>query len=78
MKYCPITYEIINDNETYSLEELALPLNGKKNNLTQRDLNDYFAETVLKLNQNIINQIILDIQLVLPNWEERCRRVGII
>jgi len=49
-------------------EELALPLNGKKNNLTKKDFLTYFAVERLKLNQTIIEEI-LDIFLQqLPFW----------
>lgn len=49
-------------------EELALPLNGKKNNLKKNDFLIYFANTRLGLNQTIINEVIEDIQTAIKHW----------
>ncbi len=49
-------------------EELALPLNGKKNNLTKKDFLTYFASERLKINQVIIDDVINDILLKIPSW----------
>lgn len=51
-------------------EELALPLNGKKNNLRKHDLLNYFAIEQLKLNQKILGGVLQEIQRVLPNWKK--------
>ena len=51
-------------------EELALPLNGKKNNLRKNDFFDYFAIKRLGLNQNIIEKITQEIQQAIPEWRE--------
>lgn len=49
-------------------EELALPLNGKKNNLKKRDFIDYFAIERLQLNQNIVSDILKEIKTIIPSW----------
>ena len=54
-------------------EELALPLNGKKSNLSRKDFIDYFAMQRLKLNQNIIGEVMHEIQQALPLWREMIR-----
>ncbi len=51
-------------------EELALPLNGKKNNLTRNDFIKYFAMERLELNEGIITQAIQEIQKALPTWHQ--------
>lgn len=51
-------------------EEMGLPLNGKKNNLTKRDLLGYFAVERLGLNQNIITEVVQEIQQAFPRWQE--------
>lgn len=51
-------YDLINSTLILpkSKEEIALPLNGKKRNLTRKDFIDYFAFQVLHLsNQNVAN-----------------------
>jgi len=65
-------YDLLNSSIVLpkAAEELALPLNGKKNNLTRRDFLEYFAAYQLQLNQNIVNKVIQDIQLALPKWKE--------
>ena len=52
-------------------EELALPLNGKKNNLTHKDFIDYFAYERLSLNKKTVAETLGLIQQKLPtffNW----------
>lgn len=51
-------------------EEIALPLNGKKNNLSKSDLFDYLATEKLQLNQNIINAVFKEIEIAIPQWKE--------
>ena len=50
-------------------EEIALPLAGKKRNLTAKILIDYFAKETMKLNDKIISQVINKIILEFSNWE---------
>ncbi|MBN2332242.1 MAG: HipA domain-containing protein [Deltaproteobacteria bacterium] len=40
------------------VDELALPLNGKKNQLTYKDLINYFAKDRLKLATQVINKVL--------------------
>lgn len=49
-------------------EELALPLNGKKNNLTRKDFIDYFAYERLSLNKKIVAETLALIQQKLPTF----------
>ncbi len=49
-------------------EEIALPLKGKKNNLSQRDFLHYFAAERLELNDKVIADIIQTFQKVIPEW----------
>ncbi|MCL9683618.1 HipA domain-containing protein [Legionella maioricensis] len=49
-------------------EELALPLKGKKNNLTKKDFLTYFANERLRLNQIIIDEVICDLIQKIPSW----------
>lgn len=51
-------------------EELALPLRGRKNSLTKRDLLKYFALEQLGLNQKVIDGIIEEFQTALPEWRQ--------
>jgi serine/threonine-protein kinase HipA len=49
-------------------EELALPLKGKKNNLTKKDFLTYFASERLKLNQIIIDEVVHDFVQKISSW----------
>jgi len=49
-------------------EELALPLRGRKNNLTRRDLLNYFAVQQLALNESVIDEVMHDLEAALPQW----------
>lgn len=51
-------------------EEFALPLNGKKRNLTKRDFFEYFASEKLGLNQSTIQTVVDTIKKQLPHWQE--------
>ena len=55
-------------------EELALPLKGKKNNLTKKDFLTYFAMERLTLNQSIIDDVINDFLQRIPSWPELIHR----
>ncbi|MEA3467245.1 MAG: HipA domain-containing protein [Thermodesulfobacteriota bacterium] len=50
-------------------EELALPLNGKKNRLRQNDLVDYFGRDRLQLNDRIINKVLTELKQIRKPWE---------
>ncbi len=53
-----------------SQEEIALPLAGKRRNLSTKILIDYFAKERLKLNQTIISQVFNKINTECNNWEK--------
>lgn len=55
-------------------EEIALPLKGKKNNLTKNDFFRYFAIEQLELNPKIIDSITAEFQQAISEWE---RIIGI-
>ncbi len=54
-------------------EELALPLNGKKNNLKKWDFLDYFAGQKLQLNEKVIAGVMQEIKQAHPAWQELLR-----
>jgi len=55
------------------IEELALPLKGKKNKITKADLVDYFGYDRLGLNENIIDKALSQLKTVCPQWEKIIR-----
>ncbi len=65
-------YDLLNSTiaQKYSKEEIALPLRGRKNNLTKRDFFEYFAIEKLRLNQNVITGVTQEIQQAIPRWRE--------
>lgn len=68
-------YDLLNSTiaQENSREEIALPINGKKNNLKKRDFVDYFAIERLGLNQNTINSVIQEVKLAIPLWQTLIR-----
>jgi serine/threonine-protein kinase HipA len=65
-------YDLLNSTiaQKNTKEEIALPLNGKKNNLTNKDLFKYFAVEKLGLNNNIIDGIRQELYQAIPKWQE--------
>ncbi len=53
-----------------TIEELALPLNGKKNNLKRTDFIDYFAQERLQIMPTLIKAILKEIETKLDHWHE--------
>lgn len=51
-------------------EEIALPLRGRKNNLTKHDFFKYFAREQLKLNPKTIDGVIQEFHKVIPEWHK--------
>lgn len=51
-------------------EEIALPIRGRKNNLTRRDFIEYFAKEKLGLNQVVIDKVIHEFEIAIPQWNE--------
>jgi len=50
-------------------EEVALPIAGKKRNLTVKVLIDYFGKERIKLNNTVISQVLNKINSEVSNWE---------
>lgn len=65
-------YDLLNTTiaQLYTKEELALPLQGRKNNLRRRDLIDYFAIERLQLNPAMVTDVLALIHDSLPIWKE--------
>jgi serine/threonine-protein kinase HipA len=65
-------YDLLNSTITLgnAKEEMALPLNGKKSNLSKKDFLNYFASERLGLNQAVITGVIQKIQEQIPYWQE--------
>lgn len=55
-------------------EELALPLHGKKNNLMEKDLFEYYAKERLKLNDKALDKICNEFKKGLILWPEYINR----
>lgn len=51
-------------------EELALPLNGKKSNLSRKDLVEYFGQDRLALPSAICNEVIERLETVSKTWPD--------
>jgi serine/threonine-protein kinase HipA len=51
-------------------EELALPLNGKKNKLKRMDLVDYFGQNRLRLTSRLIDKVMLELKQARTTWEQ--------
>lgn len=51
-------------------EQIALSLNGKKNNLTRRDFIDYYGHQKLGLSFKIIDETLQKFQEAIPVWEK--------
>ncbi len=52
------------------MEELALPLRGKKSKLKRGDLIDYYGHERLKLPPKAIDRVLADLATALPRWYE--------
>ncbi len=65
-------YDLLNTTIalTSSREEIALPIHGRKSNLTKKIIFDYFAQERLKINAIILNDIVAEIQHAIPKWKE--------
>ena len=51
-------------------EQISLPLNGKKNNLTRKDLIEYYGMQKLGLNLVIITEILKNFSSLIPRWRD--------
>lgn len=65
-------YDLLNSSIAMgnAREEMALPLNGKKNNIQKRDFLDYFAMQRLGLNQNIVTEVMEELEQTIPSWRK--------
>jgi serine/threonine-protein kinase HipA len=50
-------------------EELALPLNARKNKLRREDFLDYFARGRLGLTERVIDKMLAEFRKVRPEWQ---------
>ena len=68
-------YDLLNSTiaHTNPTEEIALPLNGKKNNLKKSDLIEYFGIERLGLNETVIYDVMQEIKNAIPIWKKLIR-----
>ncbi|MCH8012429.1 MAG: HipA domain-containing protein [Candidatus Marinimicrobia bacterium] len=64
-------YDLINTTiaQTNPEEEIALPIHGKKRNLTRNDLIKYFGEERLRLNQPTIRDVLDFLHDAISHWQ---------
>ncbi len=69
-------YDLLNTTiaQKNTKEELALPLNGKKNNLKRRDFIEHFAIERLQLNTTTITNVFDQTYRALPTWNSLINR----
>ena len=65
-------YDLINTTIEYKkpIEEIALPLKGKKKKLTKKILIDYFGKEKCELTDIVINNVLDAIYSALPGWKK--------
>jgi len=64
-------YDLVNSKiVSGSEEEMALPLDGKKRNITRTNLVDYYGNQRLGLNNNIIEEVLAGFYSVFSKWIE--------
>ena len=51
-------------------EEMALPIRGKRSNLTRNDLLNYFATERLQINERVLSEILKRFQSAFRSWDE--------
>ena len=66
------SYDLLNTSIIllYPDEELALPLNGKKNKLKKHDFIDYFAKEKLMLTDKVIDTLMSNFKTLQNKWEQ--------
>jgi serine/threonine-protein kinase HipA len=66
------SYDLLNTSIVLKgdLEEIALPLKGKKKNLTRSMLVNYFGREQCNINDKIIEKSLHTIQTAIPSWFE--------
>lgn len=65
-------YDFINTTLAleYAKEEIALSLHGKKNNLTRKDLIEYYGIERLGINSLLINELLDQFKKQIPRWKK--------
>lgn len=65
-------YDLLNSTIALSKpkEEMALPIGGKKSNLTQNDLIEYFAKERLQINERVLNGVLDRFRKAFPVWND--------
>lgn len=65
-------YDLLNSTiaQKNAKEEIALPIRGKKNNITKRDIFEYFGSERLGLNSKVIDGIQEEFQQAIPGWKQ--------
>ena len=65
-------YDLLNSTIVLAApkEEMALPIRGKRNKLTRKDLVDYYGVEYLGIKSSVIGAVLNDFSLVLPKWKE--------
>jgi hypothetical protein len=51
-----------------AIEEIALPLNGKKKKLTQSDWLNYYCKERLQIPEKIVQGILAELSAAVPQW----------
>jgi serine/threonine-protein kinase HipA len=65
-------YDLVNSSIIVkSKEELALPLRGKKSNITREDLVSYYGGERLGLPVSIIQDVLGQVEAAIPAWKEK-------
>ncbi len=66
-------YDLVNTTIAMGIkqtkEQIALPLNGKKNNITRKDLIEYYGVQKLALGATVIQQILSQFHQLIPTWK---------
>ncbi|RYZ89459.1 MAG: type II toxin-antitoxin system HipA family toxin [Proteobacteria bacterium] len=52
-------------------EEIALPLHGRKKNLSRKILVKYYGQERLKLNEKVIENVLKEFDAVIPSWKNK-------
>ena len=65
-------YDLLNSTiaQKNASEEIALPIRGRKRNLSKHDLCDYFAVERFGLNAKVMANILQEFQQAIPRWQE--------
>jgi serine/threonine-protein kinase HipA len=69
-------YDLLNTTiaQKNTKEEFALPLSGKKNNITKKNLITEFGQKKLLLNEKVIDEILNQFHQAIPKWQDLLKR----